>query len=283
MTAGRRGGVLWLASYPKSGNTWARIALLSLREGGAHLDLNEVVGFFKMPTTRLLFDKVLEVEAGNLTLDELEFLRPALHDAIAALDDEPQLLKVHDCWFRNTVGRPIFDRSHTRGAIYIIRDPRDVAISWARFNGRSIDWSIGNLADPTSQMASSRTKSVSSIAQRLGHWSAHVTGWVDDSGLAPLVVRYEDMHADLADTLARMAAHIGWTTSPEAIAGAIEASRFDRLAAQERQTSFSELPDTASQFFVSGRAGGWREILTAEQAATIERDHEAVMRRFGYL
>ncbi|CAN5374618.1 sulfotransferase domain-containing protein [soil metagenome] len=283
MTAGQRGGVLWLASYPKSGNTWARIALLSLREGGAHLDLNEVVGFFKMPTTRLLFDKILEVEAGNLRLDELEFLRPALHDAIAALEDEPQLLKVHDHWFRNTAGRPIFDRSHTHGAIYIIRDPRDVAISWARFSSRSIDWGIGNLADPASQMASSRTKSVSSIAQRLGHWSAHVTSWIDESGLAPLVVRYEDMHADLAGTLARMADYIGWTTSPEAIAGAIEASRFDRLAAQEQQISFSEMPDTASQFFVSGRAGGWRDILTPEQAATIERDHGAVMRRFGYL
>ncbi len=283
MTADHGGGLIWLASYPKSGNTWVRLALRSMREGGMQLRLEDIARFGIMPTNRRLFDLLLEVESDNLSHEEIEELRPVLHDAFAAAEREPPLLKVHDRWSRTASGRPIFDRGHTRHTIYIIRDPRDVAISWARFSNHPIDWGVRNLADPQSRLNASRRSIATNIAQWLGHWSSHVTSWIDESGLEPLVVRYEDMHADLAATLVRTATYLGWEISPAAIAGAITASAFDRMADQERRSGFGEMPDTASRFFVSGRAGGWRDILTQEQAATIERDHETVMRRFGYL
>ena len=256
-------GLVWLASYPKSGNTWARFAI--------------------MPTNRRLFDEWLEVEAGNLTHEELALLRPALHDAMAAGHDSPQLLKVHDRWHCTAAGRPVFDQSHTLGAIYIVRDPRDVVISWARFTSHSIDWAIDNLADHESGLNVNRGRIAANIGQWLGNWSMHVTSWLDESGLSPLVIRYEDMHTDLALVLSRIANYLGRPAAPEAVAGAVIASQFERLAKQERQHGFAEIPDTASKFFVSGRAGGWRDILTPEQAARVERDHETVMRRFGYL
>ncbi len=276
-------GIVWLASYPKAGNTWARLALCSLREGGAQLGLGDIVWFGIMPTTRRLFEDVLEVEAGNLNDKEIERLRPMLHDVLASSLPQPRLLKIHDRWHRTPANRPVFDLKHTRKTIYIIRDPRDVAVSWARFSSKSIDWGIGNLRDSDSRLNRNSTKIATNITQWLGHWSTHVTSWVDESGLTPLVIRYEDMHADLPATLFRLAAYLDWPTSDEAIAGAVTATRFDRLADQERQHGFAEIPDTASKFFVSGRAGGWRDILTPEQAARVERDHETVMRRFGYL
>jgi len=195
----------------------------------------------------------------------------------------PAPVKEHDAWSRTTAGRALFDAHHTHAAIYILRDPRDVAISWAHFMGRTIDWTIRYMADHGAMIRGGTRQLSTSMPQFLGRWSTHVTGWVDESGLAPLVVRYEDMHADLPRTLHRIADHIGWTVSDEAIIGAVAATRFDRLADQERRHGFGENSDTADRFFRSGRAGGWREVLTAEQAATIERDHAQVMRRFGYL
>lgn len=283
MTLEGGGGLIWLASYPKSGNTWARVALCSLWAEGAQLALADIARFAIMPTNRRLFDDWLEVEADNLTHEELALLRPALHDALAAGHVDPQLLKVHDRWHRTEAGRPVFDQSHTRGAIYIIRDPRDVVVSWARFTNHTIDWAIANIADRDSGLNASRERIAPHIGQWLGDWSTHVTSWLDESGLSPMVVRYEDMHADLAGTLTRIATYLGRTASPDAISGAVIASRFERLADQERRNGFSEIPDSAARFFVSGRAGGWRDILTPEQAATVERDHAAVMRRFGYL
>ena len=277
------GGAIWLASYPKSGNTWIRLALKSLLARGENVALDDIARFGTAVTGRRLFDDMLEVESGHLTDAEVELLRPVLHDALFASGAQEQLIKVHDAWFRTAAGRALFDAHHSRAAIYVLRDPRDVAVSWARFSARPIDWAIGFLADPAAVLAPDRRGLSGNVRQFLGRWSAHVTSWIDDSALAPLVVRYEDMHADPAGTLARIATHLGWAASDTTIGGAVAATRFDRLAEQERQHGFAEIPDSASRFFVSGRAGGWRDILSAEQAATIERDHAAVMRRFGYL
>ena len=276
-------GLIWLASYPKSGNTWARIALYSLLNGGAQVDLKDISHFCATTNRRLLFEQVLEAEAGGLTDEELENLRPILHDALSLTASRQDLWKVHDCWHCTAHGRPIFDPTHTSATIYILRDPRDVAISWAHFNGRSIDWAIASMADPDSGLKVSSDKITPVVSQWLGHWSRHVISWIDESGLSPLVVRYEDMHADLGRVLERIAGQIGWPTTPESIAGAIAASRFERLADQERAVGFGGTPDTAERFFVSGRAGGWRDMLSPLQAGIVERDHQDVMRRFGYL
>ncbi|MDB5674884.1 MAG: Sulfotransferase [Sphingomonas bacterium] len=277
------GNAIWLASYPKSGNTWIRLALKSLLAEGSEVALDDIARFGTAVTGRRLFDDMLEVESGHLTDAEVELLRPVLHDVLFASARPEELVKVHDAWFRTAAGRPLFDAHHSRAAIYVLRDPRDVAISWARFSAQPIDWAIAFLANPIAVLAPDRRGLTGNVRQFLGAWSAHVTSWIDDSALAPLVVRYEDMHADPAATLARIAAHLDWPASGAAIGGAVAATRFDRLAEQEERHGFAEMPDSASRFFVSGRAGGWRDILSAEQAATIERDHDVVMRRFGYL
>jgi aryl sulfotransferase len=277
------GSAIWLASYPKSGNTWVRLALRSLSVGGEEIALTDIAGFGGVVIGRGMFDEFLETESGHLTGDEITLLRPTLHDVLFATGKPSAPVKVHDAWFRTTAGRALFDVHHTHATIYILRDPRDVAISWAYFMDRTIDWTIGYMADSAAMIRYGPRQLSMSVPQFLGHWSAHVSGWIDDSGLDPLVVRYEDMHADLPVALRRIADHIGWAARDEAIAGAVAATRFDRLADQERRHGFGENARTADRFFRSGRVGGWREVLTAEQAATIERDHEAVMRRFGYL
>jgi aryl sulfotransferase len=277
------GSAIWLTSYPKSGNTWMRLALRSLSGGGEEIALTDIARYGNIVNSRDVLDEVLETESGHLTEAEIALLRPTLHDALFAIGRPPSMVKVHDAWARTTTGRAMFDAHHTHATIYMLRDPRDVAISWARFMNRSIDWAIGYLANPAATIRHGRRQLSSTVPQFLGAWSAHVGSWIDDSGLDPLVVRYEDMHADLPATLRRVADRIGWTPDDQAIAGAVVATRFDRLAEQERRHGFGENPDTAERFFRAGRVGGWRDLLTPEQVATIERDHGAVMRRFGYL
>lgn len=276
-------GAIWLSSYPRSGNTWARLALKSLSEDGAPVGINRLDDFGGVMTKRGMFDTLLDVDSADLTRDEIANLRPVVHDLFFAFHPAPRLTKVHDRWFRNPAGRPVFDAAHTSGAIYLIRDPRDVAVSWARFSATSIDVSIAYLADREARLADSRAQLYEHIPQWLGSWSEHAASWIDDSGLMPLVVRYEDMIADHHSALARMAAYLGWTVDDAAIARAAAATAFDELSEEERRHGFAELPDSAQRFFVAGRAGGWRDVLSAAQSAAIERDHAAVMRRFGYL
>ena len=277
------GRAIWLASYPKSGNTWLRLALKSLQAGGAPIALSELNDYARMAIGRHLFDGVLEADSGNMTDAEIEALRPAFHDLHFGTGEQAELCKIHDCWFRTSDGRAVFDRHHTRAALYIVRDPRDVVVSWARFMAGSLDWSIRFLANSEARLGPDADRINSAIAQRIGGWSDHAASWIDQSGLAPLVIRYEDMHADLPTTLALVAAHLGWDAPESAIAGAVAATRFERLADEEARSGFRGKPESAARFFHTGRSGGWRDVLTPDQAARVATDHHAMMHRFGYL
>lgn len=273
---------IWLASYPKSGNTWMRLALRSLLRDGAALDLTAIAGFGEVPTTRDLFDRVLETDSAHLTQDEIETLRPALHDLHYGASGQPIVCKVHDRW-RVADGRALFASDHTHGTLYLLRDPRDVAISWARFSDSTIDQAIEFMARPSASLTSSEHQIGPHIAQQLGSWSDHIAGWVDASGLSPRVIRYEDMIADLGAILTDVAAYLGWSITPDAVRGSVRATEFSRLADQERRHGFVELPSSAKRFFVTGTSGGWRDILLPAQVAAIESHHGTMMERFGYL
>jgi aryl sulfotransferase len=276
-------GAVWLASYPRSGNTWTRLALRSLQGGGEKIGFADIGRFGKLSTRRELIDRALEVDSGMLTEAETQELRPDMHEVLYARADPPPLVKTHDAWLTTPAGRPIFDARFTHAAIYLIRDPRDVVLSWASF----IDWPVDNtitfMANPKASLGHATDQIGIQVRQTMGSWSSHALSWIDESGLAPLVIRYEDMLADPAQALARMAAHLGWTVDAAAIAGAVETTRFDRLADQETRHGFTEKGTRTDRFFRSGVAGAWRTQLSGEQAARIERDHEAVMTRFGYL
>ena len=270
-------GAIWLASYPKSGNTWVRLALYSLAHDGADVALADISDFGTLASSLSMIDWNLEIDSGLMTDDELESIRPAFHAALFD-DPVPRLCKVHDAWTRTLQGRPLFDPAITHASIYVVRDPRDVAVSYAPYFGttldRAVDIVIGKRMRPRPRGQQ--------VRQKLLGWGKHVTSWVDESGLAPLVIRYEDMLAQPEIEIARIARSLGWATTTASIAGAVAATRFDRLAEMERRTGFCELSDKAERFFRVGAAGQWRGALTAEQAARIERAHGAVMARFGY-
>ena len=275
-------GAIWLASYPRSGNTWTRMALYSLQNDGAELDFKAFAGFGPMASGRDQIDRALEIDTGLMTQNELEELRPDSYAVLYGDDRPPQLSKVHDAWFRTPNGRPVFDRAFTHAAIYLIRDPRDVAVSWARFLNWPIDRAIAFLCARDATLGSTGGIGIQ-LQQSVGTWSDHAASWIDESGLDPLVVRYEDQLADPAEALRRMAAHIGWEAPENTVARAVEVTRFDQLATKERRAGFVELGQRAERFFHTGKSGTWRSILTPEQAATLEREHGPMMERFGYL
>ena len=272
---------IWLASYPRSGNTWARFALLMMQRGDARL--GDLQHYGQAVTTGEALEHWLEIEAGDLTPAEATGLRPDLHAAYFGGARAPEPCKIHDAWIRDARGRPLFGADLTHAALYCIRDPRDVAISWARFARMTLDRAIAWLNDPEAALGASARDVAGALHQPMGQWSGHVTSWVDQSELTPLVVRYEDMLANPSAAFAAMAAHIGWSVDAAAIARTVEATRFDRMAEAERREGFFDRPGATRDFFASGRAGGWRDTLSDEQARRIERDHGEVMARFGYL
>jgi aryl sulfotransferase len=271
----------WLASYPRSGNTWLRLLLEGLLTGGAPPRLSALT--LKTPiASRREFDELLGIDSSVLLDDEIGDARPFLHRAIAeAAEDALILRKVHDCCWRSRRGERVFPPELSRGVVYIARDPRDVAVSCARFFGLSLDATILRMNDPEAALAESRVGGSMQLAQPLGAWSRHVESWLDDSGMPHLLLRYEDLLADTGPQLARVATFLGL---PAEAADAVAASvTFADLQRQEQDGGFAEQLGDGELFFRRGIAGAWRETLSAAQAERLVDDHHRVMTRLGYL
>ncbi len=270
---------VWLVSYPRSGNTWLRLALEALIEGAAPQINRKRLG---TPVThRAEFDEILCVESSELTDSEIEQARPDLYRALAATQaKDPILRKVHDRFWRTSGGQPAFPGDISRGAVYLARDPRDIALSLASFWAKSVDWAIDFMADPNTAIARPERGMLDQFQQPLGTWSDHVASWMDDAPMPIHLLRYEDMLAEPSKRLAEAARFAGLDSARAEFAAS--ATSFDELRRQEDAEGFVERPSTAVRFFRQGKAGAWRQWLTSTQSGRIERDHGPVMQRLGY-
>lgn len=275
-------GFYWLASYPKSGNTWLRLALWSLKNGGAPVDFSARLNFAPIASARGRFDERLGVESSDLTEEEITDLRPHNYMMAAQETDEPMLCKVHDAWSLTATGLPLFPPAVTLGTIYVVRDPRDVVVSLSHHMSKPLDSTVDFLSAPKAQLSSQTRELYSQLPQRLTSWSRHVESWLDAPGRPALLVRYEDMLADTLGELSRVTGYLGWDADDHALERAVAETHFNTLRGAEERQGFNETPQGVERFFRQGQAGGWRDTLSAELAARVERDHGEVMERLGY-
>ncbi len=274
---------IWLASYPKSGNTWLRLWLNSLQTGGGPVDINAMPFRIPQASDRKLFDNALGVASSELTAAEIDMARPLAFALEAAASQKPLFRKVHDAWRHTLNGKELFPRSLTLASIYVVRDPRDVAVSFAHHSAISLDHVIDRMADNTFAFDSSGKRLTKQLPQVVSSWTQHVESWLDESRLSLLLVRYEDMLIDPVACCRAVCDRLGWSPGEAVIEAAVEQTRFQRIVSQEREAGFSERVAPDRVFFRQGKSGGWKDTLTAVQVHRIEKDHGPVMRRLGYL
>ena len=275
-------GFYWLASYPKSGNTWMRLFLESLLTDGKTPDINKLTLGINNVANRDLFDCILDIESSELIDEEILKARPAQYEIEAREAKAPLIRKVHDAWRFTPSGVPLFPPELTLGAIYLVRDPRDVALSFAHHASWTVDRTIKFMADPEAELESSNSRITSQLAQKVGSWSMHCQSWLD-APIPKLLLRYEDMVSDPLAGFSEVASFLRIETEQENVESAIAAVHFDRLRKFEEAYGFSEKPPGMEHFFRKGVLGGWKESLNKEQIARIEADHGAVMKKLGYL
>lgn len=275
--------IVWLASYPRSGNTWLRLLVAHFEHPDAPPGF-DLLAAYPSAAARALFDDVAGVDSSDLTADEVDLLRPRVYERLAADDARQRVLKVHDAWLPNADGAPCFPAAATAGVIYAVRDPLDVAVSLAHHMGRSLDAAVALVCDERAALGASPRSGSTMLRERLGSWSTNVRSWVDAPGLRRCVVRYEDLCAEPEATVATIVAFLGHAPDPARVRRAVYATRFGRLQAMEAEHGFRDAqPRRTAPFFRRGRPGGGREALDAAQVGRIVAAHGETMRRFGYL
>lgn len=278
------GGIYWLASYPKSGNTWFRAVLANyLSESDQPVGINDL-NTGTIASSRVWADEILGIDTADLTQDEANRLRPDVYRWTAIeRSDLIRYHKIHDAYSRRPDGAPLVDSYASLGAIYILRNPLDIVPSLANHDGIDLDLAIDYMADPLHCLARSKTKLPRQLLQRLGTWSQHVESWVDTLDIKIKILRYEDMQSDPIFAFGSAFDFLGLSIHSEKLKRAIIACRFENLAIQEETYGFIDRPVKNKKFFRKGKVGDWLESLTASQIDRIIQDHHKVMRRFGYL
>lgn len=278
------GGIYWLASYPKSGNTWFRAVLSNcLLNSKEPININDLQTD-AIASSRVWFDDVLGFDSADLTMREIECLRPDVYRWMKSeFPDRIGYHKIHDAYSLGENGRPLVDDLGTLGAVYILRNPLDVAPSLAHHSHVDLDTAINMMCDPNHCLSRSKNKLSNQLQQRLGSWSQHVESWVDATDLNVFVLRYEDMQYEPSKSFGEAFSFLDVSYVPDQLERAIAFSKFENLVDQEKANGFRERPAKASHFFRKGKVGEWRQVLSADQITRLISEHGNVMQRFGYL
>lgn len=273
-------GILWLASYPKSGNTWLRVFLANLiLDESEPLELERINEVCSSEPNEVWFQPLAQKPVRELSEKRIAALRTRAQERAVSLNQNIIPMKTHSLCGKDH-GYPTISVKASIGVIYIVRDPRDVAVSAADHFGLTLDQTVEMMADKTARGLGVPGKTVLEL---VGNWSDHVRSWTRWKHTPLIVLRYEDMLVDPLGQLGGVARKLGITQDEARIRRAVEFSSFKALQKQEAESGFVEKSLHSDRFFRSGRAGGWREVLTPAQAAAINRVHGEQMRRFGYL
>lgn len=274
--------IVWLASYPKSGNTWFRSFLTALLKE-KEVDLNQMAtdGIF---SGKNYIENILDLNSDYLSRQQIESYQRIAFIHLSAKSKKRLFIKIHDAFTRSeTDGLPLIPEKPTQSAIYIIRNPLDVVLSLANHIGKSVEKAIERyIINPSGSFVPLSNSSNNQFHQPLGTWSMHVESWLLKPPFPVHFVRYEDMKEKPFETFKAAVQAIGLEVSDEQIQFAIEETRFEKLQKKEQEKGFKEKQIPTSNFFYKGQVGRWKEELNNEQIEKIREINEPMMRHFGY-
>jgi hypothetical protein len=237
---------LFLTSYPRSGNTWMRFLVGNL------VHYNEPVTFLNLE--RLLPDMYIHSDRDMRSMSR------------------PRVIKSHEC----------FDPRYRR-IVYIVRDPRDVAVS-------NYFWELkkGSFPDGFPMQEFVPRWIASHYWPRLGNWGDHVASWLSTRRHHPdfVLLRYEDLIADPRRELTKVAHLLHIDPTPDRLGRAVELSAADRMRQLEKEEGGKWLQTKYTRqdapFVRKAASGGWKSVLPPESVELVETTWQEQMRELRY-
>jgi hypothetical protein len=272
------GAIIWLASYPKSGNTWTRALLHNLLVNEDEpIDINRLNSFCLGESKGEYYSQLDQRPLTEISDREIAELRLKVHKSLTFASPDSVFVKTHN-YLGEWEGVPLVNMEVTAGAIYVLRNPLDVVISFSHHFGVGLDDAITQMA----HLEMGTPTTANNVRQVYGSWSSNVKSWTGDPNPGIHVVRYEDLTAKPLQTVTAMARFLGLNPPRDRIQRTIDNSSFKVLKSQEEKHGFVERSAFA-RFFRAGKTGQWRDVLTPEQVGLMVEAHREQMQKFGYV
>ena len=267
----------------KSGNTWVRSIICSLlNNGNFQLDDLKAIKLFSQETYFAKLGDVQYQKNGNLDFLYVSNNWINAQKLINSSESKNiKFFKTHN--IRGKINDNYFtDESVCKGFIYLIRDPRDIAISLAKHMDINIDAAIDIML-----FQKNFVTNVFKVNEAVCTWKMHTESWINFKLVPRLIVRYEDMVknnenavkqiCEFVKILYEKKIHFDMTL----INKTLSQTNFNNLQRLERENGFVE--STKNNFFRKGISGQWKNILTKKQINLIQKELGDYMKTLGYL
>ena len=271
--------IIWIASYPKSGNTLLRSMLSSylFSEEG-------IFNFEQLKKIKQFPNKLTYESLGVDTSDHNELIK----NSIRAQEEMNKgrsvgFLKTHNMLYNFKGKYPFTDYKNSLGVVYVVRDPRNVVLSYARH----VDVSAKEAVKVV-------TKSVSHDVMLQGNWSQHYLSWkAFREKNRYLLIKYEDLISNREETFLRILKflfklrNINLVVDQNKLKNVINSTSFENLKKLEQQNGFTEhVKDKQGKkivFFDKGVKRDWAYSLDKDMTAEIEKTFNKEMIELRYL
>jgi len=277
--------IIFIASYPKSGNTWLRSIISSLvynPEGRFTFnDLKKVSLFSQFSNFKNLDNHQYHTD-GNLNYNWVSDNWIKAQKKINTIKKEVVFFKTHSV--RGVVNKNFFtDESVCLGFVYIIRDPRDVVVSLSKHMGIDINMALKEMLSNTRRMTS-----FNKVNELVSTWKNNVDSWMQFRNVPRLVLKYEDMINDIDTSIFQIAeflnniGNLNLKMNDDFLKSIKISTSFKKLQLLEKNQKFDEATPH-SRFFRKGISGGWKKNLTNKQTKEIEDKLSIPMKHLAYL
>ena len=272
------GKIIWIASFPKSGNTWMRAFLANyILKQKEPYPINELGSFSLSDTRPRFFQEASGRPVEQLSQSDTLKLRWRCQDLIAGFKNHDHFVKTHSRYgtFKE---HSLINHSVSKGAIYLVRNPLDLVISYAAHLGVSIDEAIDAM-DGTPNFT---VEADSNVVTVMGSWSDHADSWLTNKNIPRILIRYEDLVKDPTKEFNKVLRTLGMEIEQKQLDNSVRFSSFSELEQQESISGFRERPPHAKRFFRRGLSGQWEDTLQRSQVEKIIAAHGKVMTKLGY-
>ncbi len=281
--------IIWIASYPKSGNTWIRSLLSSYLysdNGVFNFDLLEKIQQFPSKQYFEPFTK------DFTNIKKISDYWIAAQDRIRIFNKEPIFLKTHSalCTFENN---PFTNKENTSAVIYIVRDPRNLITSFSHHYSLGIDESFDYMKDKNQMLLKNNYgQGDFGIATVVGDWATHYQSWKNIKFAPILIIKYEDLIKDAKkvfySVLNFLSNLISIKIEEKKVINAIDSCSFENLSKKEEKEGFAEAAFSKNdlkklKFFNLGKKNNWENLLDPKIEKKITTIFHKHMKDLGYI
>jgi len=276
--------IIWLASYPKSGNTWVRLFLNSLIfTKDTNVNINDIK--IEQFPSRKYFNGITN------NIDDMEEFMQYCNIAQSKLnlDSKIKFFKTHNAFWRTGI-YSFTDDKNTMGIIHIVRDPRNVITSIKNhYDYENYEKALKFMEDEKNIIGIKGSTKEMDLPTLISSWKTHYNSWKNLTTLKSryILIKYEDLLKDPVNEFNKICFFINKISklkfSEKNILKAVENTNFENLRKQEQSKGFKEAPKNNNKFFYLGPSNVWQNLLDKNIKDRLESNFKQEMQDLSYL